>query len=236
MKVYVLTKDRVNCQVTADQLNSAGVEFTFACSAGDEPFPKGNVEVFGDGTIEKKRQEIIDCNSGKTVMIDDDIRFLIRGAGGGAKTRVCAPKELKRLFDETQLHLDKFDLVGLAERFMINNRQFPSVSGHRQIHFFAFNSGWIRKRNIRIDRIPVAEDLDFIMQIFSAGGIQHLRTDYCHQDKKQFGPGGCSSERTNTTHNSSMERLRELWPDYVSLRRRKGIWRPYINWNKLARS
>lgn len=237
MKVFIVTRGRPDVQITADQLKAAGIDFTFACTKGDDRFPDGPREEFEVNRVGEKRQKVIESYSGKMVIIDDDVEFRIRVDKTTGKTRKCTPLELNALFAEIESDLDTWNLVGIADRFLIHTKPYPSQLNVRQLHFFAFNSTWLNKHEIRFDRLEVVEDLDFLLQFFAAGGIQKVRTDYCHEDKWYRGAGGCSIWRTNELHNKNVLKFKELWPDFISIRKEfKGLIQPTIQWRKAAKA
>jgi len=237
MKIYVVTRARPGLQLTGGQLQAAEIPYLYAVSKNDtKGYPSGECEVFKAFGISDKRQAVMEANPNKFVMLDDDIKFLVRiGGAGSGKTEKCTTDQLVQLFQKIEGLLDNYQLVGVAERFMINHRPYPANYNCRQVHLFGIDGAWMKKKGIRFDRVPVAEDHDFVMQVIAAGGKQILITDFCHQDAPMFLPGGCGEWRTRKIHNDGHLKFHQLWPNFTGIREQDGMLRVQVAWKKLAK-
>lgn len=215
MDIYILTRGRPERQITADQLRGAAIDFTYVVSKND-PTHKllaGKKLVFDVKGISDKRQAVLDHAKGKMVMLDDDVYFKFRESAEISGTRKATGAELRKLIKVTEKALDKYDLVGLARRFMIHAKPFPMVTGGmQQAHYFGFDAAKVRKMGVRFDRVNLCQDADFVLQMLTRGAKQMMRTDFIHDDATPFGAGGCATWRTLEKEIEEYEKMKTLWP------------------------
>ncbi len=235
MKIFIPTRERAERQLTAAYFLEIGFDVTYVVTRGDEPYPDGDLLIVDADRIGPTRQAIIDSHDGPMMMLDDDLKFKRRLGEGSGKTRPCTPEDFQQLMLKIKDDLHHYDLIGIADRYLINLQPWPCYTWNKQLHIFAFDTRWVKRKGIRFDRCHVGEDVDFTLQILRAGGRQMVRTDYCIEDARHFGPGGCSTWRTNEVHNEGMKQFRDLWPGIVTLKPtlHKGRHKPIVQWKKL---
>lgn len=73
---------------------------------------------------------------------------------------------------------------------------------------------------VKWNRVEFAEDYDACLQLLTQGYPNCYVTQY-QVHKLSYTPGGCNTYRTLEGRNESMLRLRDLWPQFVSLQEKE---------------
>jgi hypothetical protein len=231
MKIFVLTRGRpTEMQTTASALASAGIEFTFARTVGDET----EVSVFGGTdqwfdckTAAHKRQAIYDANQ-SFIMLDDDLRFY---AVNGGRPVAAGPPEIADLFGYAATLMQSHGLVGIESRLWIGSKKQPYIKTPPKLHhFFGVNKMLLSGRE-RFDRFPGHADIDFSLQVLTSGASVVSMTKFCHSDAGQATrKGGANLWRTKEFNDRMAEEMRTEWPGIVRLyRRNDGVTGVRIN-------
>jgi hypothetical protein len=223
-------------QVTAEQLLAADVPFHFARTA-DDTTPLRNPCGLPDlvvpaRNIAEKRQRLLERYD-RFVMVDDDVRFFTVDAVGRASR--CTSADLRALFALIRGLLDTNALVGVEQRFMIQLKERPLNSRLGPlVHVFGINRSLLRGGE-RFDRVVGHEDIDFVLQVMTAGLPVAIVSEYCHSDCGNFTrPGGCSIWRTRESCLEQINVLQRLWPELITHRPdRQGIPRVRCRWQRV---
>ena len=158
----------------------------------------------------------------KFLMLDDDIRFLVRKQEDDWRLRGTTPLEVEELLWEVDNWLTSHDHVGVSAREG-NNR--IGVGGPQ---LRADNTRTLRALGYRTDsflsvehgRVEVMEDFDVNLQILRRGGSNTSLHYWAQGQDRTNAPGGCSTYRTHEVHERSAHRLAELHPGHVKLRQK----------------
>lgn len=159
----------------------------------------------------------------KFLMLDDDIRFLVRRSEDTWQLRGTEDDELARLLRTIEELLDDYGHVGVSPRE--GNNRF----GEGPAPLIAENTRTLRALAYRTEdflrmqhgRVEVMEDFDVNLQLLRAG-IPNCSIGYWAQGQKMTNaPGGCSTYRSHEVHEASAHRLAELHPGFVSLRQKQ---------------
>lgn len=159
----------------------------------------------------------------KFIMLDDDIRFLVRRDHEDWRLRGTTPAEVFEMLLAVHWWLDAYAHVSISAREG-NNRigtgdkklradctRTLRALAYRSQDFLAMKHG----------RVSVMEDFDVNLQLLEAG-IPNTCLHYWAQGQGMTNaPGGCSTYRTHELHEASARRLAELHPGIVSLRQKE---------------
>lgn len=156
----------------------------------------------------------------KFLMLDDDVRFLVRRGPGTWKLRGTEPREVTTLFNVIEHLLDEHGHVGVSGREG-NNRigtgAMPLLATNtRTIRALAYRTNLFL--SVEHGRVPVMEDFDVNLQLLR-GGWQNCAIHYWAQGQKMTNaPGGCSEYRTHELHEGAARELAALHEGFVRLR------------------
>lgn len=103
-----------------------------------------------------------------------------------------------------------------SKAFNASVDQFPYYDNSRLQTAFFFDGPKLPK-DIDWTRVLLAEDFDACLQLLSRGYKNACVIEYAF-NAPAYAKGGCNLYRTVELHNNSMRHLRDLWPDYVTLR------------------
>lgn len=238
MKVFVLTRGRpTEMQTTASALASAGIEFTFARTVGDETevsIPGGTDQWFDCKTAAHKRQAIYDANQ-VFIMLDDDLRFYTVKNG---RPIVARPEDIVDLFEYAGLLMQSHGLVGLADRLWIVSKPQPYAKNPTKVyHFFGINR-MLLKGSERFDRFPGHSDIDFSLQVLTSGASVVAITRFCYTDLGQgTRSGGANIWRTRQENDHQRILLSKKWPGIIEIYNRSdGVAQFRVNHRALKRA
>lgn len=230
MKIVVVTRGRPETQPTATNLRAAGLPFTYVFTSGDETIPRydstGPTTELSCENIAQKRGLVLSLfgaggeladPDGKFLMLDDDLDLWLVGESG--ETVVGGPETWRAAVALTEELTDQFAHVSMAERFHIQRRARPYERNCRARCWAGWGTSLLGERSAWpiYDRISTLEDIDVVLQLFSLGHETATITKFALKEKS-YAPGGCSLHRTRRGEWENHEKLRALWPDYVSLR------------------
>ena len=157
----------------------------------------------------------------KFVMLDDDIRFLVRRDVDTWRMKSPpAPREVEACLWRISKMLDTHAHGGVSSRDG-NNR-----AGIVGPDFFKENERYLRLLAFRTyaflscehGRVPVMEDFDVSLQLLSRGFKSFVLYYWAQGQTMTNAAGGCSTYRTHELHEAAARKLAELHPGVVSLR------------------
>lgn len=244
--IYIPTWGRVDRQITWESFDEvtkhdSGAVLVAHPSEADALRSKGYpvLETPEDvTTIGVKRQWIFDQHNVRmwgpwAVIIDDDLRFAKRREDDPTKFIGTndIPGEFGRMIDNLFGLFMLSPLVGIRNRsganrdhdgglFLKNRRQFDVIGVDVQV---------MRKHNFRLDRTPIMEDFDFVLQFLTAGYSNLLLNTHTEDDMSgRDSAGGCQDERTALAQFEAAHWLAETWPDFVKVEEKRtkgeGAW------------
>lgn len=159
----------------------------------------------------------------KFVMMDDDIDFLVRKSPEDWRLRAQTTDDTIEMFAHMEALLNDHASVGISSREG-NNR--AGEGGPRDANMVAVATRVMRMFGCRTKdwlemehgRVEVMEDFDLQLQLLRAGRSNCCMFYYANGQKQTNLPGGCSTYRTHEVQDRSARRLKELHPEFVSLR------------------
>lgn len=235
MEIYIPTRARADKQITADTLQeAAGVEPILVISKCDkDKYPeKYNTLRISESGITNTRNAILQKAGKRFLMLDDDMTFFKRNKSDNKCTRLSTHKQFSDMFQGINKLLDKYPIVGVAERFLIHTTPYPLRFACRQLHLFAVNKELL-PQGIKF-RGRLFEDVDIVMQCLLAGKTNVVMTNYAQHQKKQGAPGGCNTWRTEQLEHEENERFTKRWKGYISPARDGQVKKFVIHWRRLA--
>ena len=159
----------------------------------------------------------------KFVMMDDDIRFLVRRSPETWQLRGTQPHEVDTLLIHVERWLDTHAHVGVSAREG-NNRigvgdDTLVAENTRTLRFLAYRTEDFL--SVQHGRVEVMEDFDVNLQLLKRRR-PNVNIHYWAQGQKMTNaPGGCSTYRSHEVHERSAHRLAELHPGLVRLRQKE---------------
>lgn len=157
------------------------------------------------------------------LMLDDDIRFLVRRSEETWQLRGTEGDEVVQClqFVERMLGEGGFSHVGISARE--GNNRFGEGGpddllnqNTRTLRALAYRTEDFL--DMRHGRVEVMEDFDVNLQLLEASKPNCCVGYWAQGQKMTNAPGGCSTYRSHEVHERSAHRLAELHPGLVSLR------------------
>jgi hypothetical protein len=164
--------------------------------------------------ISKKRQYILElANTGKIIMMDDDLHFYKRNIDGRFKS-IKPEHTVSMVYDIVSL-LDKYPYVGLVDKFFSDTRPRGFAECTRFNQVLAINRAllpapWPSFRPL------IHEEHDFHLQFLSRGLKTCVTTEWSKVDTYNA-PGGCSEWRDTELMIKASNQMLALWPGLVSI-------------------
>lgn len=158
----------------------------------------------------------------KFLMLDDDIRFLIRKSPEVWNLREAEPEEVTQMLGLVEKLLGKYGHVGISAR------EGQAHMGLGDLESVSENTRTLRALAYRTDdflsvehgRVQVMEDFDVNLQLLRKG-IPNANTVYFAQGQKMTNaPGGCSTYREHAVQEASAHKLAELHEGFVKTRQK----------------
>jgi len=164
--------------------------------------------------IAAKRQFMLRLKeSGKILMLDDDLKFY-RRIEDGSRFLPTKPEQTVEMINNICTLLGKYTMVGLADKFMSQSLPRGHIECHRFNQTLCFNRDrfpkpWPEFRGL------IAEEHDIMLQLITRGHKTAIITEYSKVDRP-YSKGGCSDWRTTEIMMSEIERMAQLWPGIVT--------------------
>ena len=157
------------------------------------------------------------------IMLDDDIKFLIRKSPEVWNLREATVSETETMLRVVWDLLDRYGHVGISAR------EGQAHMGLGDVTDVSENTRTLRALAYRTEdflsvehgRVDVMEDFDVNLQLLRRG-IPNANTIYFAQGQRMTNaPGGCSTYRDHEVHERSAHRLAELHEPFVRTRQKK---------------
>jgi hypothetical protein len=227
LRIFIPTINRQARQRTAAILEDAQVDYELVVSTNDSApdlYPPDTLRTMAKG-IRETRQTILDFSDDpKVLMLDDDLRFYARLTNG--KFVEAEPQQVAAMASAIDTFLDTFAHGGIAAKFMSNTSPRGHVENAKYYHVLAYNKT-LMPDPAPTFRTEVGEDHDMNLQLLTRGYPNFVLTEYANDDKERAS-GGCQTWRTDELELAEAVRLRDFFPDFVTLNGR----RPKIAWKR----
>lgn len=156
------------------------------------------------------------------LMLDDDIRFLVRRDEDDWRLRGPNTDEVMEMLSAVDKSLLLYDHVGISAREG-NNRigtggKSLRAENTRTLRALAYQTESFL--SVEHGRVDVMEDFDVNLQILRQGGSNCCLHYWAQGQAMTNAPGGCSTYRTHAVHEKSAHKLAELHPGLVRLRQK----------------
>lgn len=157
----------------------------------------------------------------KVCMVDDDLRFLVRGKlpGNDVHLRNCSDVDVEEMFRWLDTSLDKYAHAAVSMRE--GNNRVPGINAYveatRGIRIVAYNLNMIGSCRFRTE-VEGREDLDMTLQLLRQGLPNVVTYHWSQGQRSTQAPGGMSDSRSLDMIHQSAVKLQELHPGVVSLR------------------
>ena len=224
MNLYIMTRGRVGKQFTLSRLPERWKAKTWLVS-DDEGHTHQQIRTPSFVTnYSKKFQWILDDfpeleNSGwaiprtdKAVILDDDLVFSKEDKDGRILT-ITDPEQVGELFDQMEVLLDTYPLVGVHPRQMGHNTEPPFVENGRIICIQGINRRLIGK--VKVDQFPILADVVLNLTLLARGQKNALITTHFQDHGPCQAPGGCSIYRTPEMQRAAVDYLQNRFPGFV---------------------
>jgi hypothetical protein len=234
MIIYILTKGRPLKQMTYDSLNNKYQNICrfvvveeeydlFVAKYGENKVIKRPEEC--NNSISLTRQWIYDNNKDKKyIMADDDImifnKVIKNEKGKFEKIRIneINSNEFDNVFNLIDITLDKYSFGSIIRSDTNPAGFYPYREHARCCNLLFFNGLTLKDIELDWSRCKHSEDLDITLQLLTKGYNNIVLGTYQIVIPSVQTQGGCSLDRTLKSHNESQNKLKELWPDFVSTR------------------
>lgn len=173
------------------------------------------------GISHTRRYLMSHCKTRYLLMIDDDMTFAYRPDMLENKLVALPPEDEK--ITELLLHwrelMGKYIHVGLGARQWNSWYDKPIYLCTRMFNTYMYDLEIVRQVNPKLGRVPVMEDFDLTLQLLRAGYKNAVIWQWCWNQAASNAPGGCSQYRTLELQEQAANKLVQLHPQFVKLRK-----------------
>jgi hypothetical protein len=164
------------------------------------------------------RQWLIDQFYGqKIILLDDDLSLYVRNDPDDWHLSIPTDHQVVEMFRDIGERLDTYAHVGVSGREGQNRLQGEWVDNTRYMRILAYNTAmW--PSSIRCDRVNGMSDFDTNLQLLRAGLPSSVAVRWAQGQPSTQTPGGCSENRTHSTHTAEIRRMMEMHGDLVKPR------------------
>jgi hypothetical protein len=180
MRIYIPTLGRITKQLTWEQLSHPLRARTYLVCPGKEVTEHENrgrnVLPCPAQGIAAVRQWLLDRETKKFCMCDDDHYFVRRVEPGKSPLRVCSEKDIEDMFRRIEILLDKYPLVGVSARqgndtFLgRRTREAREIASGlavntRICNLYGVRADILKKYSIRYDAVLLMEDFHVALSL-----------------------------------------------------------------------
>ncbi len=229
--VYIPTKGRKNfsAQKTLQQiLTHSDIKPTIVCPEKEVLFfedsiPSPFIKVINKKYLSQVWQAILeDCPTKGVIIIDDDLRFCVRYIGIHDWLNQIKDKELNDMFAWMSDQLDAGYVHGSISIRKGNHfieESFRDCANAKDCLFF--NRDVLLAENARLDGLKTMQDFDITLQLMSKGYPNRVGYNWCTDQMDPAAEGGTTLYRTPEVQKEAAHQLRDMWPDYVKVIKKK---------------
>jgi len=160
------------------------------------------------------------------LMLDDDLPTWCQrnpdpeiDTGEDAKYHKASVREIADGLADFAKIMQKYAHGSIGHRLFCQ-RHAPVYYNMRMLRALAYNIPMVEKAGVKF-RVPVMEDFDFQLQLMTKG---YENVIYNRLVQDQYGSnieGGCAEYRTPEVQAAAAAKLKELWPDIITITTRK---------------
>jgi len=220
MRIFIPSRGRgPHRQLTYEVLRHTGFPITTVCHSEDKIlWPEWEAEPFPHEHYSQVRQHCIDLSITPIFIVDDDFKSWSWYRGGSLWTKATTD-EIIQGFDEVYGLLQTHAMVGIGQRFMVNQR--PLLHECTRVNgCIGINPTLLRRAGATF-RLPVMGDFDLNLQLLTKGYKTLTYNKLVFEQAGSNTEGGCSIYRTNEVQSRGAEALAALWPEFVSIRKKE---------------
>lgn len=225
MDIYICTYGRPNRQITYDNLPKSiqkKVWFVVQKREAHRWAPDRNLVVLPDRiqNLPDTREwlKILNGDSNKFVMMDDDLVFAIRRTDDPTKfNSYPSVLDFELLFSRIESNLDTYAHVGVSGREGGNRFVADYKTVGRMMRVLAYRRDILLQENIKMNRLPDVEDFDVTLQLLRLEYPNLIINWMVQNQSGSDARGGCSEYRTPETHDRDCKLLAEFHPGFVSV-------------------
>lgn len=224
MNIYILTRGRVNKQITLESIPKRWAKDTYlVCTpieAREHEALGRQCKVVPPSVIDysTKFQWLIDGKADKEVrqfiMMDDDLHFNMRHPTEERLLPVDN-RELTLMFDKLRILNKRYPLSGIHPRQLGHNKETPFVENGRILCVHNINLDLFPKKLMRLDAHPILADKLLNCALLSQGIPNAVLTAYTVDWGSVQAPGGCSDYRTLEMQEAAVKYVAEKFGPFA---------------------
>ncbi len=175
------------------------------------------------GSISAVRQYMIGAlatveRANYVLMLDDDLKFFVRDH----RTLKLHPasyadieKMIKKMYE--WVNVDGFFATGISARQGNNHIEDSYRDNTRMMNAYMLDRRLINWCEVRFDSMRVMEDFWVTLEMLTRGYRNRVFYEYAWNQIGSGAEGGCSVWRTGKTQRLAAEKLKRVFPDFVTL-------------------
>lgn len=224
MNIYILTRGRVNKQITLDSIPKRYLKDTYLICGAMEARQhrvlgrQCKVSPPHVDNYSKKFQWLIDGKADRSckqfVMMDDDLYFNKR-IPGQEKLAPVDEGDLERMFLSLAALNEDYALSGIHPRQMGHNKPLPYVENGRILCVHNVNLDLFPKKLMRLDAHPILADKLLNCALLKQGVPNAIITAFTVDWGSVQAPGGCSDYRTLEMQEAAVKYVAEKFGPFA---------------------
>lgn len=250
MKIYILTKNRVDKQITLESIPPEYLDHTYLVCGADEIYEHvklGRQCIAVPNSVtnySQKFQWLIDGKASddrQFIMMDDDL-FFNRRHVVKPKLLPVELRDLRRMFGRFKEMNQQYALSGIHPRQMGHDQPLPQVKNTRLLCVHNINLDLFPKKRIKVDYFPILADKILNCELLSQGIPNAAITDFTVDWGSVQAPGGCSDYRTAEMQRQAVQGVADMYAPFAKavIKKPKAAkwlgeerWDLRVQWKKL---
>ncbi len=225
MKIFIPTMGRLEKQYSYQAFKDAGLNPKLVVCKGEyeahcKMYGEKNVVICPKKGIGPTRQYIVECLSKdkNIIMCDDDMTFFYRKDLSKTQLTKCGPSDITNMVNDIKHLMFFYNHGGVSARQGNNNVVGENYKENTRINNFHFiNCRKLNDEGIRFDELEVMEDFHVTLSMLTRGYKNACLYRYCWNQRGSGAEGGCSSYRTKEVQAIAANKLKEAFPNYVTV-------------------
>jgi hypothetical protein len=231
IRIYIPTLNRASLQPTWDSLpDDLKAQAVLVCPTAEVAEHKANgrnLLVFDKVGIAPKRHFIMmhamKMGYEKIIMLDDDTTLQYRRID--MKIRNCDAGVMRRAMAWIENTLDEVIHCGFGARFLGYADPKEWAEPGRMMQCLAYNVPKVMATGASfikgVDDLFGIDDFNMTLQLLTKGFPNRVSLTYRYTSRASGAKGGCATWRTKALQTSNATKLKELFPQFVTLRAKK---------------